>query len=176
MFDAPMFRNIFAPLVAMVTNPSPLKVKDRPFRCIATMARTSVRSSLAYQLLLYCNAYYFAFMFFMLAGLLIYKDRILPYPRHYLGIEWTLLILLVGIEAGRNFFGQKGNLTEQMVPVVFSLVLSVPALVGALYFLLWQTYVLRVEVIVTGIQLAFILLEIIFGVIAVATFARSAPV
>ena len=68
--------------------------------------------------------------------------------------------------------GKKGNLTEQIVGVVISVVLSIPALFGALFLLLWQTYVLRVEVILSGIQIAFIGLQLIFGIISIITFAR----
>ena len=59
-----------------------------------------------------------------------------------------------------------------MVAVVWSLLLSVVSVMGALYFLLWQTYVLRVEVILCAIQLAFIGLELVFGFISAITFAR----
>ena len=68
--------------------------------------------------------------------------------------------------------GRKGNLTEQIVGVVISLLLSIPALFATLFLLLWQTYVLRVEVILSGIQIAFIGLQILFGVISIITFAR----
>jgi transmembrane protein 216 len=68
--------------------------------------------------------------------------------------------------------GRKGNLTEQIIGVVVSVVLSIPAIFASLFLLLWQTYVLRVEVILSGIQLAFIGLQLIFGIISIITFAR----
>ncbi|CAH1794529.1 unnamed protein product [Owenia fusiformis] len=135
----------------------------------------AIRSSLPYQILLYCNGWYYGLFFIAEILIFIYKGETLPFPPSALGGEVTLLFILAGIEAIRIFFGQKGNLTERMVAVVLCIALSIPSLFGALYFLLWQTYVLRIEVILSAIQLAFLGLELIFGVISVVTFARAAP-
>lgn len=67
---------------------------------------------------------------------------------------------------------QKGNLTERIMGVLVSIVLSIPAVLGTLYLILWQTYVLRVDVILAAIQAAFIGLELVFGIISMITFAR----
>lgn len=70
------------------------------------------------------------------------------------------------------FLAQKGNLTERIVGVLVSILLSIPAVLGALYLILWQTYVLRVDVILASIQVVLIGLELIFGIISMITFAR----
>ena len=70
------------------------------------------------------------------------------------------------------FVGQKGNLTERMISVVLSIGLSIASVFGAVYMLIWQTYVLRIEAVLAAIQIAFIGLEFIFGIISVVTFAR----
>lgn len=46
-------------------------------------------------------------------------------------------------------------------------------MIGFLYFLLWQHYVLRVELIINAIQLVFLALEVVMKIIALAVFARS---
>ncbi len=69
--------------------------------------------------------------------------------------------------------GQKGNLTERMVSVVLCVGLSVASVLGAVYMLIWQTYVLRVEAVLASVQISFIALEFVFGIISVVTFARS---
>ncbi|XP_014664689.1 PREDICTED: transmembrane protein 216-like [Priapulus caudatus] len=136
---------------------------------------TVIRSSLPYQILLYCNGWYSGA--FVIAELLvfIYKGETLPYARGNLPAEIILLLLLGCLEGVRLFLGQKGNLTERGMAVGLSLVLSMATLVGFLYLTLWQTYVLRLEVILTGIGLAFIGLELIFGLISIISFARAAP-
>ncbi|KAK7107595.1 transmembrane protein 216-like [Littorina saxatilis] len=134
-----------------------------------------VHSSLPYQILLYLNSWYFALFFVCELLIFIFKGETLPFADGVLAAEIILVFLMAGVEILRIFFGKKGNLTEQIVGVVISVLLSIPALFGALFLLLWQTYVLRVEVILSGIQIAFIGLQLIFGVISIITFARAAP-
>ena len=52
------------------------------------------------------------------------------------------------------------------------IVITIAAIFGILYWLLWQTYVLRAEVILCAIELTFMGLELIFAIIATITFAR----
>ncbi|XP_005109190.1 transmembrane protein 216 isoform X2 [Aplysia californica] len=133
-----------------------------------------VRSSLPFQILLYLNGWYFVFFFVCEILLFVFKGETLPYASNVLAAEILLLFLLAIIEGLRLFFGRRGNLTEQIVGVIVFLVLSVPTIFGVLFFWLWQTYVLRAEVILTAIQIAFIGLEIIIGIISMITFAKSA--
>jgi len=70
---------------------------------------------------------------------------------------------------------RKGNLTERSVGVGVSMLLSVPSIMGALYLLLWQTYVLRVDLILSAIQLVFIGFELIIGIVSIINFARFVP-
>merc|ERR1711976_617697 len=135
-----------------------------------------IRSSLPFQILLYLNGWYFGLFFILEIATFIYKGRTLPYPREgVLAAEIILVFILAALEAMRLFFGQKVNLTERVVAVVVSLLLALPSLFGTLYLLLWQTYVLRSEVILVSIQLTFIGLELIFSIISMVTFARAAP-
>ena len=68
--------------------------------------------------------------------------------------------------------GKRGNLTEQTLSVVWSLLISIVSLFGCIYLILWQTYVLRLEVVICAIQLGFIGIEMIFGIISAISFAR----
>ncbi len=78
-------------------------------------------SSVPYQILLYCNAWYFAFYLIAEILLLVYKGKkqifklsktfkkflgeVLPYPKYNLASEIILLFVSLGVEAIRNFFG-----------------------------------------------------------------------
>ncbi|CAG5131564.1 unnamed protein product [Candidula unifasciata] len=132
-----------------------------------------VRSSLPYQILLYLNGWYFAFFFVCEILLFVFKGQTLPYASNVLAAEIILLFLLAIVEALRLFFGQKGNLTEQIVGVLVCVILSIPTVFGVLFYLLWQTYVLRVEIILTAIQLFFIGMEFILSIISIITFAKG---
>ncbi|GFR59253.1 transmembrane protein 216 [Elysia marginata] len=100
------------------------------------------------------------------------RGETLPYASNVLAAEVILLFLLAAVEAPRLFFGRRGNLTEQISGVLICVILSVASVFGVLFVLLWQTYVLRVEVILAAIQLFFIGMEIIFGIISIITFAK----
>lgn len=70
------------------------------------------------------------------------------------------------------FAGKKGNLTERAQPVGLSLALSLISIIGNVFLILWQTYVLRAELILIIIQLSFIALEMLLGLIAIVLFNR----
>ncbi|KAK3585673.1 hypothetical protein CHS0354_020239 [Potamilus streckersoni] len=134
-----------------------------------------IRSSLPYQILLYINGWYFALFLICEILLFVYKGETLPYAYGVLAAEVILVFILAGIEALRIFFASKGNLTERILGVIVSILLSIPAILGAVFILLWQTYVLRADVILAAIQLSFLGLELIFGIISIITFARATP-
>ncbi|XP_077902045.1 transmembrane protein 216 isoform X1 [Ictidomys tridecemlineatus] len=66
-----------------------------------------------------------------------------------------MLLLYLGIEVIRLFFGTKGNLCQQKMPLGISVALTFPSAMMASYYLLLQTYVLRLEAIMNGILLFF---------------------
>ena len=68
--------------------------------------------------------------------------------------------------------GQKGNLTEHTLGIIISLVLTVPSVFGVLYYLLWQTYVLKLEVILIAIQLTFESIQLLLAVFCIVNFSR----
>ncbi|KAJ9601155.1 hypothetical protein L9F63_000675 [Diploptera punctata] len=106
-------------------------------------------------------------------GMGIFKAINLPYPTGTIISEFILLIFLSCIEALRIFLGRKGNLTERSFCVLVSIVLTIPSIFGVLYFLIWQTYVLRLEVILCAIQLTFQGLELVFALLCLVTFYKS---
>ncbi|UYV81794.1 TMEM216 [Cordylochernes scorpioides] len=130
---------------------------------IVLVLKTDDLSSLPYQMSLYFGGCYSAFFSTFELLLLVFKYCALPYPVGYLFSEVVLLIFLAFLEYFRLFLGKKGNLTERRLAVGISLTLSVPALVGGLYFLLWQTYVLRVEILILALHLLFLSCQSLFG-------------
>uniref|UniRef100_A0A8C8A7E2 Transmembrane protein 216 n=1 Tax=Otus sunia TaxID=257818 RepID=A0A8C8A7E2_9STRI len=65
-----------------------------------------------------------------------------------------------------------GNLCQRKVPLSISLALTVPAAVMATYYLLLQTYALRLEAILNAILLLFYAVELLLGVLALISFSR----
>jgi len=56
--------------------------------------------------------------------------------------------------------------------MALSVIFTITAFFGFLYLLIWQTYVLRADVILHSIEIAFIGLELIFSVICIIVFSR----
>lgn len=68
--------------------------------------------------------------------------------------------------------GSKGNLCQRKVLLSISLALTGPAAVMAVYYLLLQTYALRLEAILSAILLLFYAAEVLLGVLALFSFSR----
>uniref|UniRef100_A0A8V5G2Y9 Transmembrane protein 216 n=1 Tax=Melopsittacus undulatus TaxID=13146 RepID=A0A8V5G2Y9_MELUD len=119
------------------------------------------RSSAPLQVLLFLNGWYSATYFLLEAFVFVYKVLLLPYPVTNLVLDVLLLCMYLGTEATRICFGSKGNLCQRKVPLCISLALTVPAAVMAVYYLLLQTYALRLEAILNAILLLFYALELL---------------
>ncbi|OPJ74132.1 transmembrane protein 216 isoform X3 [Patagioenas fasciata] len=139
------------------------------------MAPTSrQRSSAPLQVLLFLNGWYSATYFVLEALIFVYKVLLLPYPFTNLVLDVVLLLIYLGTEATRIFFGSKGNLCQRKVLLSISLALTGPAAVMAVYYLLLQTYALRLEAILSAILLLFYAAEVLLGVLALFSFSSSA--
>ena len=69
--------------------------------------------------------------------------------------------------------GMKGNLTERRLPCFLSVAMCAPSIIGALYFLLWQTYILRLEAILIIVHMVFVMLETILGIVTISAIQKS---
>lgn len=68
--------------------------------------------------------------------------------------------------------GWKGNLCERSLASCVSLFILVPCVALAVYVLLLQTFVLRLEFILAAILLVFYGLEFLFGLVSLLAFSR----
>ncbi|CAL8332823.1 unnamed protein product [Gadus morhua 'NCC'] len=130
-------------------------------------------SSTSLQVLLYLNCWYFAAYFLAESLMFIYKGLLLPYPSDNLILDVVLHLLFLCLESLRIFYGWKGNLCERSLATSVSLLLLLPCLALAVYFLLLQTFVLRLEFILTAVLLCFYGLEFLLGLVTVSLFSRS---
>ncbi|XP_072520248.1 transmembrane protein 216 isoform X2 [Salminus brasiliensis] len=103
----------------------------------------------------------------------VYKGVLLPYPKSNLILDIVLLLLYLGLESLRLFYGWKGNLCEHSLTLSVSVGVLVPCTVLSVYYLLLQTFVLRLEFILNAISLCFYGLELILGLITISAFTRA---
>ncbi|XP_037315589.2 transmembrane protein 216 isoform X2 [Pungitius pungitius] len=132
-----------------------------------------ILSSTPLQVLFYLNCWYFAAFYLAEVLMFIYKGILLPYPSDNLVLDVVLLGLFLGLETLRIFYGWKGNLCERSMASCTALLVLLPCAALAVYFLLLQTFVLRLEFILSAVLLCFYGLELLLGLLSISTFSRS---
>ncbi|CAF0767030.1 unnamed protein product [Didymodactylos carnosus] len=128
---------------------------------------SSLRSSITLQILLHVNIIYTIFWQIIEILCFIFKFYNLPYPTNAFGIELSMTFLLVLNDFIRQFFGIKGNLTQRIPLLITFLVFNAFCSLGFVFFLIWQSYVQRVEIILSSLALLIILIETIFSIVTI---------
>ncbi|XP_040603666.1 transmembrane protein 216 isoform X1 [Mesocricetus auratus] len=128
-------------------------------------------SSTPLEVLFFLNGWYYATYFLLELLIFLYKGLLLPYPTANLVLDVVMLLLYLGIEVIRLFFGTKGNLCQRKMPLGISVALTFPSAMMASYYLLLQTYVLRLEAIMNSILLFFCGSELLLEMLTLATFS-----
>ncbi|XP_019375344.1 PREDICTED: transmembrane protein 80 [Gavialis gangeticus] len=129
-------------------------------------------SSVPLQILFYLNGIYYIFYFLATLLMIIYKSQVFSYPDNFLALDLALLFIMAILEAIRLYLGTKGNLTEEEASLGVSLVITVGSVILSVYFLVWETYVLKADVIINTILLVTYGLEAILQIIAIAAFVN----
>ena len=135
-------------------------------------------SNLPLQVLLYFNGWFDVINVVIMTLLYIWKGSSLPYPgdlRGLLVLEVCLVFVLAVLEYCRIFLATRGNKTERTAPLIFSCVLALPCIFGFFYFLFWQVYVARLDVILCSIGLGFIGVEVLLSLLVVVTLLKAPP-
>ncbi|XP_072720132.1 transmembrane protein 80 isoform X1 [Ciconia boyciana] len=122
------------------------------------------------EILFYVNGIYYIFYFLATLAMIVYKSQVFSYPDDLLGPDLALLFIMAILEVLRLYLGSKGNLTEEEAPLGLSLVITVGSVILSVYFLVWQTYVLKADVIINVVLLFTYGLESVLKVIAIAAF------
>ncbi|GAQ91181.1 hypothetical protein KFL_007390050 [Klebsormidium nitens] len=132
-----------------------------------------VLTSLTLEILFYFGKLYDYFYWILTLLIFIYKGSKLPYPKHVFGLELAFLFMFLIVEPTRIFLGSKGNKTEQAGPLGWSLALAAPILSMHFYFILGQTYVLRIEQFLNGVGVGFAGLQVLMGLLTTAAFMNA---
>jgi transmembrane protein 216 len=129
-----------------------------------------MQSSLPLQIATYFNWWFVAGHVATTSALFIYKGTNLFYPGDALAWDCVILALFVLQDIIRLTFSNRGNKTENIDSMVKSLILSGVTVVGYVYFLRLQTWILQIEVIFNSIGLAMVSLEVVLSLSAVMRF------
>ncbi|XP_068596034.1 transmembrane protein 80-like [Brachionichthys hirsutus] len=143
------------------------KVKMAPSR--PGGGSSGVLSSVIFQLLARLTSGYLAFYFLSTLSLIIWKSLVLSYPSEALAWDVGLLFLLAALDLLRLFCGVRGTLTESELYILVNLFVTGTTILLTVYFLAWQTYVMRADVIISSVLLSFYGFD---GVLALSTLVR----
>ena len=127
-------------------------------------------SSVFLQSLIILNQIFPLIYFFIEGCLFFYKGFGLYYPNTTMEVDVIILVILAICELIRLKAGAIGNKTESSTYVVWFLLIIIPSIVGFIYFLFLQTYVLVIEIILNVVGILFIALEFIAAIVALSSF------
>lgn len=136
------------------------------------LTSTLIKSSLGLQILLDVHKSYLLIYFLVTISLMIYKGiqlkiltlgMVFPYSNGVYGLELFGLLPFVVLELSRLFIGNRGNLIPHSQSVVLFMGLTVISIFVYLFYLLWQSYVVVVDLVVGGLGLGFMVGQLVFG-------------
>lgn len=133
-------------------------------------------SSTTLHLLFHANILYTILWFILEILLFIFKYFHLSYAVHAFGLEFSIVFILCCNDLLRQFFGIKGNLILQPNLLIFSILYGVFCAIGFVFLLLWQSYIQRLEILLSGISLTMIIIEILLSIITLIRNNRAMPV
>ena len=113
----------------------------RRVRSVSRASRGTMLSSLPLQVFLYFNGWYDVIFTLLMIVLYIWKGTTLPYPPELDGLfamEVILIFILAAIEWARIFLSTAGNKTERVGPLLWGILLGVPAIGANIYYLFLQ--------------------------------------
>lgn len=132
-----------------------------------------VLTSLALQVFVFFGAWWDLFWFVLEILVFIWKGWTLPYPSRNFGFEFAFCWIFPLVEVPRLFLMSMGNKTERAAPLFYSYVLALPLIGLYIYFLQFQTYALKIELLINAIALAFIGIQLLFAFWTTFLFIRA---
>lgn len=127
-------------------------------------------SNLPLQMMLFFNFYYLPIFFVLEVILMIYKGSKFTYPAYAYGLDISSLVFFALGEQARLMLASQGNKKEELPTLLWSLGLAFPILIGIVYFVELQTFVVQADVILNGIYLFFLAVEMVFSLWACRQF------
>ena len=130
-------------------------------------------TSLSLQIFIYYDALYSLFYFICQLLLFIYKGFVFPYPPQSIGPEFIGFVFSIIIQVYRLILCAEGNKTEDSSKLVFSSILAAPVLLGYVFLLRLQTYVLVFDFGLNIFSIGFIIMEVMFSLLAITKFKED---
>ena len=106
--------------------------------------------------------YIFTIIYFLATiALFVYKIHFFHFPPSSCSVEICSLVFYFFIQLARFYLGDLGNRTEQSIFLLFNLIFGVGILFTYVYFLVLQTFVLRIEFILNLVGIVIAVFEMV---------------
>mmetsp|Transcript_1259 Transcript_1259/g.3499 ORF Transcript_1259/g.3499 Transcript_1259/m.3499 type:complete len:146 (-) Transcript_1259:3425-3862(-) len=137
------------------------------------MATGKATPYLSLQVLFTLNIWWALFFFILENGIFWWKGYMLPYKARNWDAEYFGVWMLLGLEVLRLYFGMKGNLTKHTRLIVVCIVLTMLTIGCNVYYLIAQTYVLRIEYVILLMNIILQGLELVLCFLAALRFSNQ---
>jgi len=106
--------------------------------------------------------YIFTIIYFLATiALFIYKIHFFHFPPSSCSVEICSLVFYFFVQLARFYLGDLGNRTEQSIFLLFNLIFGAGILFTYVYFLVLQTFVLRIEFILNLVGIVIAVFEMV---------------
>ncbi|CAF1472033.1 unnamed protein product [Rotaria sordida] len=144
---------------------------------VAASELSNVRSSVIFEIFLTINRWCVLFWLLIESLCFVYKNATIIYPNQgHLTGEIILMLSVFFIDLFRILLGSISNRTESILLSAITIILTFAIFFGYLYFIVWQLFVTRAELIMTVIALIFTGFGIVFLILCIIFFARPTPI
>lgn len=137
------------------------------------MKERKILASLPLQISLYFDGYYTAVFVVLNVILLFYKSFKHSYSHSERALDSIVTLFWAFCDISRITLARKGNKCEDVYALFMQLGLSLPVILGHVFFYLWQTIVLDLDKVLSVVGLFFVCLEMILSALAIATFIAN---
>ena len=118
------------------------------------------------QIFIYFERIYVVIFFLFEIILYIFKANVLVYPPNNLGTEIVGLFFLLILQYVKLQNANTANKTELRNYHIYTILFSIPVLLGYVYYIYFQLYVLVFDFSLCVFGIAFAFLELVFSLIA----------
>ncbi|CAF1134283.1 unnamed protein product [Rotaria sp. Silwood1] len=144
---------------------------------VAGSELSNVRSSVVFEIFLTINRWCLLLWLLVESLSFVYKNATIIYPNQgHIAGEIILMLSVFFIDLLRILLGSISNRTENIILSTLTILLTFAIFFGYLYFIAWQLFVTRAELIMTIISLIFTGIGIIFLILCIIFFARPSPI
>ena len=127
------------------------------------------KASLALQILIYFERIFIVIFFFFELILYIFKANVLVYPPHNLGPEIVGLFFLLILQYVKLANANTANKTEWRPYHIYTVLYSIPEIMGYFFYLYHQVYCLCFDVVLSSMGLFFAVFELFISIYVIFT-------